>query len=374
MKITASFKTLGFLVLFLILSAYGRVLAEETFKIIPGRVFQVDSEGNFFISAGNNSISKYSPDGKFLLEIGRAGEGPSDIKRLGWFALHPKTEVIYVTESFGGNRWISRFSKNGNYLGEWNCELDWSRYDGLSFINFDNNENVYIQTVKSHYQRNKEFSLGTIENQVLKFSPEGKKLKEIYKFNADFNAEKGGKGNITLPFINYLYWTIYGDRIIIRENRDDFIRVLDTDGNLVKKISLPFKRDKIEEKDIDEWESQMKLVRWVKQGIAEGWFDLKYWRKRLPYPEYKPVSGGQMFIDSHGYLYSWKYPGYKMMENKWVKINMATFDLQVVQLNPGEKIISIWKDYFFLTKIDDDDDESVIIKIHEKDILKTRSK
>ncbi|MCU0286256.1 MAG: hypothetical protein MUF15_07635, partial [Acidobacteria bacterium] len=133
MKMISHFKTVTLLVLGLILIAYSSLPAEETFKIFPGNVFLVDSEGNFFTSASTNSIAKYSPKGEFLLEIGRAGEGPSDIKRLGWFALHPKNEEIYVTESFGGNRWISRFSKNGNYLGEWKCELDWTKYDGLSF-------------------------------------------------------------------------------------------------------------------------------------------------------------------------------------------------------------------------------------------------
>ncbi|MCU0288917.1 MAG: hypothetical protein MUF15_21295, partial [Acidobacteria bacterium] len=228
----------------------------------------------------------------------------------------------------------------------------------------------YLQTIKSIYQRNKEFSLGKIENLLLKFSPAGKMLKEIYKFNANFNAQKGGKGNITLPFINYLYWTIYDNRIIIRENSDDFIRVLDTDGNMVKKISVPFKKEKIEEKDIDEWEKQMLSLPWVKQGIAEGWYDLKYWRKRLPFPKYKPVSGGLMYIDSHGYLYSWKYPGFKMVENKWLKINISTFDSQIVELKSGDKIISIWKDYFFLTKKDDDDEEAIVIKIPEKNVFK----
>ncbi len=359
--------------MFLFLLVYFSIPAEtlETplKNIMPGRVFLVDNEGNFFVSAGHHAIAKYSPNGEFLLKMGQKGEGPSDIKRLGWFALHPKNDVIYVTEFYGGNKWISKFSRDGNYLGHWKCDLDWPKYDGVSFINFDKNGNVYVETVKSHYKKYKDFSIGSVESHLLKFSPEGKRLKKIYTFTDDFNAEKRGKGNITIPFSNYLYWTVFNDKIIVRENRDDFIRIYNTDGNLVKKIFLPFKKEKISNKDLDEWETQLKSVPWIKQGIAEGWFDLKYWRKRLPFPEYKPVSGSLMFIDSHGFLYSSKHPGYNLMENKWAKIDMASGNVQVVRLKPGEKILAIWKDYFFIIRTEDND-ESIVIKINEKNIFK----
>lgn len=334
-----------------------------------GRVFQVDNEGNFLVSAGNHAIAKYSPNGEFLLKMGQKGEGPGDIKRLGWFALHPKSNLIYVTESFGGSKWISTFSREGKFLGHWKCELDWPKYDGLACINFDSNGNVYIETTKSRYERYKDFSLGKVENHLLKFSPEGKRLKKIHTFIADFNATKGGKGNITIPFTNYLYWTVFNDKIIVRENHDDFISIYDSDGNLVKKIPLPFKKEKVSDIDLDEWEAKLRSVQWVKKGIAEGWFDLKYWRKRLPFPEYKPVSGSLMFVDSHGFLYSSKHPGYNLMENRWAKIDLASGDVEVVQLKPGEKIIAIWKDDFFIKRTDDDE-EPIVIKINEKNVFK----
>ena len=365
--------TKSIILLFLLLLIYCSIPAEtlETplNNIMPGRVFLLDNEGNFFVSAGPHAIAKYSSDVKFLLQTGQKGEGPGDIKRMGWFGLHPKKNVIYVTEFVGGNKWISTFSREGNYLGHWKCELDWSKYDGLACIDFDSNGNVYIETTKFHNKRYKDFRLGSVENHLLKFSPEGKRLKKIHTFIADFNASKGGKGNITIPFTNYLFWTLFKDKIIVRENYDDFVTIYDTDGNLVKKITLPFKKEKVSDKDLDEWETHMRSVRWVKKGIAEGWFDLNYWRKRLPFPEYKPVSGSKMFVDSHGFLYSSKHPGYNVMENKWAKIDLASGDVQVVQLKPGEEIIAIWKDDFFIRRIDDDN-ELIIVKINEKNVFK----
>ena len=45
----------------------------------------MDSKGNTYSDYGNHQISKYSPEGKLLVRFGRKGEGPGDIKRLGWF-------------------------------------------------------------------------------------------------------------------------------------------------------------------------------------------------------------------------------------------------------------------------------------------------
>jgi hypothetical protein len=346
------------------------VSAEEILKgIVTGSIFLVDSKGYIYVNSGEHSIAKYSPTGTLLLKIGKKGEGPSDIKRLGWFAINPRDNNIYVTEFFGGNKWISKFSKDGKYLGDWKCEIDWKKWQALSYIKFDNNGNIYLKTIKSVTRRCKDFSIGTSENAVIKFSPQGKKLKEIYKFNSDIYAEKGGKGNITIPFNNSLYWTIYNGNIIVRESGDKFISIFDLEGNFKKKISLPFKREKVIREDIDKWEKRIKSSRWGKRGISEGWLDLEYWKKRLPFPKYKPVSAYQLYIDSHGNLYSMKYPGSTTTHAICAKIDLSNGDVSIVNFRPGEWLLGTWKNYFFIQKVDDDDDY-VVVKIDEKEFFK----
>lgn len=153
-----------------------------------------------------------------------------DIKRLGWFAINPIRNNIYVNEFIGVNKWIYIFSTNGKYLGEWKCELNWEKYKALSIIKFDQKGTVYIQT----------------------------------------------------------------------------------------------------EKDLDNWETGVKSVRWIKRGMAEGWFDLKYWRKNLPFPGYKPVSGSHLFIESQGYLYIKKYSEYNSSHDIRAKIDLSNDEVSSV--------------------------------------------
>lgn len=208
-----------------------------------------------------------------------------------------------------------------------------------------------------------------MERAIAKFSPNGKALKEIYKFSADFYGDKGGKGNITIPFHNYLYWTIYNDYIVARESWADFISIFDLQGNLTKKIPLPFKKEKVTKEDLDNWEARLKSIRWVRNGIAEGWFDLKYWRKSLPFPAYKPVSGYPLFIDSHGFLYSMKSTGYNAVRAICAKIDVSTGNVKIVNFRPGEWLLSTWKNYFFIHKLNDENNY-VVVKIKEKEFFR----
>jgi len=359
------------LILFLvILTCYPILPVDVLENVYAGKVFLLDEEGYIFTDYGPHSIAKYSPGGKFLILMGRKGEGPGDFKRLGWFSINPVDNIIYATEFVNGNRWISKFSKDGKYLGEWRFDLDWTKYQGLSTIHFDTGGNVYIQAEKTHSVRHKDVTLGIVEKSILKFSPQGKQLKEIYKINIDFFVAKDGKGNLTIPFHNYLGWLIYGDKIIIRESYDEFIRVFSLDGTFEKKISLPFKRQKVTDEDIEEWEEWLKTYPEVKRSIAEGVLDLKYLKKRMPFPEFKPVSGSQPYIDTHGNLYSGKAGGFNPKESIWARVNLEDGTSSVVKFKPGEKFIGVWNNTFLFSK--SVGYETNILKVDEKELFKSQ--
>ena len=342
------------LFLFIVL-LYGGLYAEESFKeVLLGRIFTLDQQGNMYVDSGEHSIAKYSPKGEFLLKMGQKGEGPGDIKRLGWFEINPLDNVIYVTEFLNGNKWVSRFSTGGKYLGEWKCTLDWQKYGAITCIQFDGEGNIYIQKVNPRSYRLKEFTVDSFDYQLLKYSPEGQLLKTIYTLSYDFSASKGGKGEVTIPFGNYLFWNIHKDNVIVRENTADYITIFDLDGNLKKKVPLPFKKEKVTKKDRDEWVEEMKSNDWVKKAIARGTYDLKYWRERLPFPEYKPVSGGSMFIDNQDNLYSRPYSQVEGAKyTTWAKINLDTYTLTLAYSpRRGGGLIKICTDFNYIFKRD----------------------
>ncbi|HLP46833.1 MAG TPA: hypothetical protein VK186_27210 [Candidatus Deferrimicrobium sp.] len=347
--------------------------AEEILKDIQvGGIFFVDSEGYIYTNPDMHSITRYSPTGKLLSTIGKEGEGPSDIKRLGWFCINPIDKNVYVCEYFGGNKWISKFSLNGKYLGELNCKIDWKKWQAITFIQFDDYGNAYLQLERSIPERYKDFTILSVETSLVKFLPKSNKLEELYKICLKSFADKGGKGNIRIPFENSLHWKVYRDRIIIKECKDEYISIFDLEGNLKEKILLPFKKEKVTQKDIDDWENYLKSTESIKKGIAEGWFDLKYWLSRLPYPKYKSVSAGQLYIDSQGYLYCMKATGYNSASTgsiTWAKINLSNGNATIVKSAPDEWLKTFWKDYIYLTKWDEEDDY-IVIKRAAKDFFK----
>jgi DNA-binding beta-propeller fold protein YncE len=87
----------------------------------------IDPEGNVWL-AGNaeedNQILKFTPDGKFLLQIGRAGksEGSNSRTQLGRPAhmmMEPKTQELYVADGYGNKRVVVFDAKSGAYKRHW---------------------------------------------------------------------------------------------------------------------------------------------------------------------------------------------------------------------------------------------------------------
>jgi len=87
----------------------------------------IDPEGNVWL-AGNdvedNQILKFTPDGKFLMQIGRAGksEGSNSHTQLGRPAhmmLDPKAQELYVADGYGNKRVVVFDAKSGAYKRHW---------------------------------------------------------------------------------------------------------------------------------------------------------------------------------------------------------------------------------------------------------------
>ncbi|UCH96950.1 MAG: hypothetical protein JSV88_08900 [Candidatus Aminicenantes bacterium] len=340
-------------------------------NVKAGRYFCVDNDQNIYTHNDSYSVIKYSSKGKPLLIIGRKGEGPGDIKRIGWFEINPKGSMLYVTENVNGNRRISIFSTvNGQYIDNWKFEFDWNKWEGIPNIQFDQQGYVYITPYRSVWRRYKSFSIGAIEKAIIKYSYSGKKLQEIYRMKSDFMAQKPGKGNVTIPYCDYLLWKINNNLIFIKENYKSHISVFDLNGRLIKEIKLPIEKIRLTDKDLDDWENRILSDPVFRQGVKQGWFDLKFWRRNLPFPSYKNLSGSNMYFDSKGYLYSYKFSNDRTKENKWFKIDINTGKNKVIDFPPGYRLRCIKDKYFYFSIINEEDEDDVpkILKIEEDSI------
>lgn len=358
------------LIVFLVIFLYQGLTPAEVIvdEIVIGRRFKVGADGSIYNSSGNHSINVYSPAGELTATIGKRGEGPGDIKRLGGFNVNPINGNIYVVEMYPGNKWISIFDKTGKYLGDWKCNLDWKKWSGLGSIEFDKSGYAYIEAIKRSQERRKNFTVGFYEQVLLKFSPKGRELKELYRLKVPVYAEGSGKGNITIPFQSYLSWDISSDRLIIGETINNYVEVYDLDGNLKKKIFLPFKKKTVTKKDKDDWEKKIRESKWGEKGIAQGWLDLKFWRNNLPFSEYRPTAFYQTRVDSHGHYYCMEFPGDKPIVYRWAKVDLSTAKVSIVTSSPKSWLLAMNSKGNFVLQYNEEG-ETTLVKLDGKDFF-----
>lgn len=92
----------------------GEVEGDENYMFGSGISFNTDDEGNFYVTdSDNHRIQKYDPEGKYLLTIGREGQGPGEFRGLS-LPRFDKDNHLYITDE--SNRRISFFDKDGQYL------------------------------------------------------------------------------------------------------------------------------------------------------------------------------------------------------------------------------------------------------------------
>lgn len=82
---------------------------------------RIDADDNVWVTdIGNHQVMKFSPTGKLLLTLGKAGspgDGIDEFNKPTDVAFGPQG-AIYVSDGYGNNR-IIKFTPNGGYLTQW---------------------------------------------------------------------------------------------------------------------------------------------------------------------------------------------------------------------------------------------------------------
>lgn len=92
----------------------GVIEGDENYMFGDYVVFNTDEEGNFYVTDWDRRrIQKFDVEGKYLLTIGRQGQGPGEFRNL-TVARFNTDGLFYVTDI--ANRRISFFDTDGNYL------------------------------------------------------------------------------------------------------------------------------------------------------------------------------------------------------------------------------------------------------------------
>lgn len=92
----------------------GEIEGDENYMFGGSVMFNTDEEANFYVSDFRNKrIQKYNAHGKYLLTIGRAGQGPGEFESLSG-PRFDNDNNLYIYDVI--NKRVSFFDKNGKFL------------------------------------------------------------------------------------------------------------------------------------------------------------------------------------------------------------------------------------------------------------------
>ena len=150
----------------------------------------IDPQGNVWI-AGNgeedNQILKFTPDGKFLMQIGHAGksEGSNSRTQLGrpaHMVMDPKAQELYVADGYGNKRVVVFDAKSGAYKRHWGAygatpsDEAQPRYDPNQPASRQFGNPVHCVRLSSD---GKVYVCDRVNDRIQVFEPSGKYLQEF---------------------------------------------------------------------------------------------------------------------------------------------------------------------------------------------------
>ena len=211
-------------------------------------------------------IKVFDKDGKYIRTFGRSGQGPGEFQFLRTINCTNQNEIVV-----GGLNRVSYF----NLEGEFQKSLSMGK-QGLLTIDIDSHGNIFGYAINGEK--------GVYELQ--KYDPELKYLSAFGSSPLPSVASAGGAKRSM--FFSLLRWDIInGDQIVCGYAKEGYIlKIIDADGNLVKRIEKKYESLKITQKVIKE------RIQEYREDMRENLFAPEY------YPPFRWMSS-----DDEGRIY-----------------------------------------------------------------------
>jgi hypothetical protein len=287
----------------------GQKEGDENYMFGESVSFNTDEQGNFYVTDWDRKrIQKYDPAGKYLLTIGRQGQGPGEFQNLS-VARFDKDGNIYVSDY--ANQRISFFDRKGTYLRQIRLP--------------DVYEDLYINS-RGQFVSSHSVNLTSEGNPGWKieyglFDEQFKPLVELHTQEFHYKPPAGRDATSMARFqaelISGMAFQPMAAQLL---RKDDFIffgfpkeyavDLFTPEGRKVKTIRREFEPSKITDKDKDYFvnrtaEPFMSRIALRSEEIRKDTI------KFIEYPKFKPA-----------------YIGFAPMENGWL--------LVTVEILPGE--------------------------------------
>jgi len=277
----------------------GVVEGDENYVFGDFIIFNADHEGNFYITDWDRRrIQKYSPEGKFLLTIGKQGQGPGEFGNLS-IARFDSRNRIYVTDI--SNQRIHFFDPSGNFLEQ-------IKIPGVF-------ENLYVNSkgnyVSSHTREaDSEYGGMAFQLEWGIFDSQFKLVSEFASKVMDRKPPGGRDASSRAKFMGGLlsdmafrpqpYYVVSDNDLIYFGIPEKYvIDVYSPEGKKLRSIERDYDPIEITEKDKNQFERTV-AERFLRRDSEE---DKKETHKFIKYPKYKPA-----------------YSSFALMENGWLAV------------------------------------------------------
>jgi len=285
----------------------GEVEGDENYMFGGSISFNTDDEGNFYVAdSDNNRIQKYDPEGKYLLTIGREGQGPGEFRS---FSLprFDKDNSLYITD--GSNRRISFFDKDGQYLKQIRMQ---ERHNNL----YINSKGLIIATKSS--QSEDDNIMKSIATYGL-FDEGFNLVKELYKDEIEMPRLAGADESSIAKFLThalselafrpFVRYTLANNDLIYLGYPDKYeINIYSSEGKIVRKITRDYDFLPVGKKDEEYFIEIVSNSDDFSNPIFTEDLKKKVFQQ-LKFPKYKPA-----------------YQAFTLMENGWLAVIIESID------------------------------------------------
>jgi hypothetical protein len=263
--------------------------------------FNVDDDGNIYVNDWDKKcIRKFSPDGNYLLTIGRPGQGPGEFQNV-WQPRFDKDGNLYVSDIVGSRR-ISVFDTEGTFLEQIRVPIDLSNITINSHGFYFGYHSILIEDPKvssavtifglfdAQFKLRQEFHKRTREFKP----PSGRGADSRAQFLADLLDDEA--------FTPTLSFFITDDDALYLGFPDSYeIKVFSPEGKLHKLIRREYDPVKVNKKHIQSFidlqENEFFRFTQYPEEIKKKVFDLIEYPKHKPaYDAFTPMENGWIFV------------------------------------------------------------------------------
>jgi len=277
----------------------GEVDGDENYMFGNMIMFNTDDDGNFYVSdMDNHRITKYSPEGKYLLSFGSEGQGPGEFQALNYIRFD-KENNLYVNDST--NRRVSFFTRDGKYLKQIGTK---HRFSNLHITSNDLIVAYKLDIAPDGSAMKMATAYGLYDN---KFNLISELFKDEISLPQPATRDESSMADSLAKMLtktafrpNVIYTLSNNDFIYLGYPEKYVINLYSPEGKLMRKIMRDYDPIEVTDKDKENFEKR------IRESFSAPIYTEEVKKRalqRIKYPKYKPA-----------------YQTFTLMENGWLAV------------------------------------------------------